>query len=310
MRARWPGPVSNAEAEQLDMAVGGFRLAHGRCLALHGHQRLPVLLAFALTLRLVIACDHHRPIGALAAGVFRARDPDTGGIVQQQVLAMAGGVDPLSQRLLEIVVAIGDVLSGAPRVGRRDAAVERSERVVAEIVLGRHRARLVHGNAVEGGIADDADLTMLEAEAGDLLGRGFGHCGCGGQQQKAADQAASHATHHHFPSAHNPAKPALSDRFSIANVDASRRWAACQLAGRSASKLKRSRRFLRCSRMSLRKARSWSFFIMGSIRSSWFMATSCRISVRGLPVGSRGSAWTIWMCSGGFGPLAAVSALR
>ena len=60
----------------------------------------------------------------------------------------------------------------------------------------------------------------------------------------------------------------------------------------AASKLKRSRKFLRCSRMSFRNARSASFAIMGAIRSSWFIATSCKISVRGLPLASRGRAWT------------------
>ena len=35
--------------------------------------------------------------------------------------------------------------------------------------------------------------------------------------------------------------------------------------------------------MLFRNARSASFAIIGSIRSIWFIATSCRISVRGLP---------------------------
>ena len=52
----------------------------------------------------------------------------------------------------------------------------------------------------------------------------------------------------------------------------------------AASKLNRSRKFLRASRMSFRNARSASLFIIGSIRSSWFIATSCRISVRGFPL--------------------------
>src|SRR5690349_20378710 len=65
--------VSDAEAEQLDVAVGDFGLAGGCGLALHGDQRLAVLLAFTLArLRLVIAGDHHGPIGPLAAGVLRA----------------------------------------------------------------------------------------------------------------------------------------------------------------------------------------------------------------------------------------------
>ena len=69
------------------------------------------------------------------------------------------------------------------------------------------------------------------------------------------------------------------------------------------SKLNRSRKFFRLSRMSFRNARSASLVISGSIRSSWFIATSCRISVRGLPAASRGSACTTWICSGGFDAL-------
>src|SRR3954447_206677 len=196
--------ASDAEAEQLDVAAAGFGLARRSGFAFHGNEGLLVLLAFAL--RLIVAGDHHRPIGAFAAGVFRARYPDAGSVVQQQVLAMPGRVDPLSQGLLEIVVAVGDVLGGAACAGRCDPAVERAEGVVTEGVLRRHRARLVHGDAVEGRIADDADLTMLEAEARDQLGGGLGHCGRGGEQQKASDQAANHTMHHRPPSAHAPAK--------------------------------------------------------------------------------------------------------
>ncbi len=98
---------------------------------------------------------------------------------------------------------------------------------MTEVVLCRHRVRLVHGDAVEGRIADDADLAMLEAEAGDQFGGRLGHYGRGGEQQKAGDQAAYYTMHHRPPSAHDPAKSPtkleLSDRFSIANVDASRR---------------------------------------------------------------------------------------
>ena len=45
---------------------------------------------------------------------------------------------------------------------------------MTEIVLRRHRARLIHRNAIEGGIAHDADFTVLETEAGDQFGRGLG----------------------------------------------------------------------------------------------------------------------------------------
>src|SRR5712672_4169817 len=78
----------------------------------------------------------------------------------------------------------------------------------------------------------------------------------------------------------------------------------------TASKLNRSRKFLRCSRMLIRNARSVALVIIGSIRSSWFIATSCRTSLRILPMASRGNACTTWICSGGFGPFAAVSASR
>jgi hypothetical protein len=67
----------------------------------HSNERLLVSPALTLTrLRLVIACDYHGPVGALAARIFGARNTDAGGIMQQQVLAMLGGVDPLAQRLL------------------------------------------------------------------------------------------------------------------------------------------------------------------------------------------------------------------
>src|SRR4051794_35713837 len=150
MRTRWPSLVSDAKAEQLDVAAAGFWLAGGRSLALHRNQRLPVFLAFSFALRLVVARDHHCPIGALAASVFRARDPDAGSVMQQQILAVSRRVDPLSEGLLEIVVAVGDVLGGAACAGRCDPAVERAEGVVTEVVLRRHRARLVHCDAVEG----------------------------------------------------------------------------------------------------------------------------------------------------------------
>ncbi len=78
---------------------------------------------------------------------------------------------------------------------------------MTEIILRRHGAGLVHGDAVEGGIADDADLTVLETEAGDKLGRRFGHGWHSRQQQEAGDQAANHTMHHRPPSPHDPAKP-------------------------------------------------------------------------------------------------------
>ena len=167
-------------------------------------------LPLPFRLRLVVAGDHHGPIGALAAGILRARDADTGGVVQQQVLAVAGGVDPLAERLLEIVVAVGNVLGRAARACRCDALVERAERVVAEIVLRRHRTGLVHGDAVEGCVAYDAALTMFQPEAGDLFGRGLrGHHRRGRQQHETCDQQGRAAPHgppasHRSPSQRDP----------------------------------------------------------------------------------------------------------
>jgi len=54
---------------------------------------------------------------------------------------------------------------------------------MTEIVLRRHRSRLLQRDAIEGCIAHDADLAMLEAEAGDQFGRRLGgHRGRGHQQ--------------------------------------------------------------------------------------------------------------------------------
>src|ERR1700755_307304 len=110
-------------------------------LALHDrhHFLFLALLALAATLatilghqRLVIAGDLHRPIGATAARIFRTRHADARCIMQQEVLAMRRRVDPLAERLLEIVIAIGDVFGGAARPRRRDARRERAERLMAE----------------------------------------------------------------------------------------------------------------------------------------------------------------------------------
>jgi hypothetical protein len=109
------GFASNAKAEQLDAAFAGFGPARGSSLAFHGNKRLTIFLAFALArLRLVIACDHHGPIGAFAAGIPGARNPDAGGIVQQQVLAVPGGVDPLAERLT--LVAVGNAPARAAAI--------------------------------------------------------------------------------------------------------------------------------------------------------------------------------------------------
>ena len=91
--------------------------------------------------------------------------------MQQQVLAVPGGVDPLAERLLEALVAVGNVLCGTPRTRRRDPPRERAEHLMTEIILRGHRARLLQRNAVESCVAHDADLAMLEAETGDQFGR-------------------------------------------------------------------------------------------------------------------------------------------
>ena len=89
--------------------------AEGAASRFSQRREAPFLPALALArLRLVIAGDHHGPVGALAACILGARNPDAGGIVQQQVLAVPGGVDPLAERLLETLVAVGNVLGGAP----------------------------------------------------------------------------------------------------------------------------------------------------------------------------------------------------
>jgi hypothetical protein len=68
--------------------------------------------------RFVITADHHGPVSALAARILSARNPYAGRIVQQQVLAVAGRADPLAERLLETIMAIGNILGGTPRSRR------------------------------------------------------------------------------------------------------------------------------------------------------------------------------------------------
>src|SRR6185437_17076081 len=79
------GSRSKAKAEQVDVAFRGGALLGGDHLAFHDGplgRRAPgddpaLVLAFALSgLRLVVAGDLHRPIGALAAGILGARDAD------------------------------------------------------------------------------------------------------------------------------------------------------------------------------------------------------------------------------------------
>src|SRR4051794_34024053 len=155
------------------MAAAGFGPAHWLSLTFHSHKRF--LVSLALPFRLVVTGDHHGPVGAFAACILRARNPDAGCIVQQQVLAMPGRVDPLAERLLETLVAVSNILGGTPRPRRRDPSGKRAEHLMTEIILCRHRSRLIQRNAVEGCVARDTDLAMLEPEAGDQFGRRLGH---------------------------------------------------------------------------------------------------------------------------------------
>ena len=47
--------------------------------------------------------------------------------MQQQILVVPGGVDPLAERLLETLVAVGNVLGDAPRKRRRDPPAKRAD---------------------------------------------------------------------------------------------------------------------------------------------------------------------------------------
>ena len=67
---------------------------------------------------------------------------------------------------------------------------------MTEIVLRRHRPRLLQRDAIEGCIAHDADLAVFEAEAGDQFGRQLGGHHGRGKQQKARDHHAYCTTHH------------------------------------------------------------------------------------------------------------------
>src|SRR5690349_20561546 len=120
---------------------------------------------------------------------------------------MLGGVDPLAERLVEALIAVGDVLGGAARPRRCNPPGKRAEHLMAEDVLGRHGARLRQSDTVERGVTDDADLAMLEAVARDQLGRGLRRDGWR-QQQKSRDRAADCARNHHPPKRPIPYQPA------------------------------------------------------------------------------------------------------
>ena len=115
---------------------------------------------------------------------------------------MLGGVDPLSERLLETLVAIGDVLGRAAGPRRRDAPAERAEHLVAQRVLGGHRARLLHRDAIERGVAHDLDLAVLEPIARDQLGRCLRRNGGRDKQQKPCDRRADCPRSHRPPKVH------------------------------------------------------------------------------------------------------------
>jgi hypothetical protein len=73
---------------------------------------------------------------------------------------------------------------------------------MTEVVLRRHRPRLLQRDAIEGCIAHDADLAVFEAEAGDQFGRRLGGHHGRGKQQKARDHHADCTTHHRPQGAH------------------------------------------------------------------------------------------------------------
>jgi len=158
--------------------------------------------------------------------------------MQQQVLAVSGGVDPLAQRLVETLVTVGNVLGGTSRTRRSNPASERAEDLMTKIVLRRHRACLLQRDAVESCITYDADLAMLEAEGGDLFGRGLSRDHRNGRQrQKDCGHSANYTTRHGSPEAPN-AHQARCDAqpFSTGNMDASRRgrrgcWTSSLLSG-------------------------------------------------------------------------------
>src|SRR4051812_6883043 len=171
--------ASNAKAEHLDVAGAGSGPFYWLGLTFHGNNRL--LVSFALPFRLIITRDHHGPVGVFATWILRTGNPDAGCIVQQQVLAVPGRVDPLAERLLETVVAVSNILGGTPRTRRRDPPGKRAEHFMTEIILRRHRSRLIQGDAVKGCVASDSGLAMLEPEARDQFRRRLGGHYRGGQ---------------------------------------------------------------------------------------------------------------------------------
>src|SRR4051794_25035080 len=116
--------------------------------------------------------------------------------MQQQVLAVPGGVDPLAEGLFETVVAERNVFGGASGTGRLDPPRERAERVMTKNALRRHGLCLLHRDAIEGRVTHDADLPVLKAEAGDQFGRRLGRQRRPGQEHKACGHSADCTTCH------------------------------------------------------------------------------------------------------------------
>ena len=113
--------------------------------------------------------------------------------MKQEVLAVLARGDPLAERLLEIIVAVGDVLRGASGARRRDARGERAEDAVIERLLRGHRACLLGSDTIEGGVRGDADLAVLQTEIRDQLSGCFGGGRMRGGHQQGCDDQWSHA---------------------------------------------------------------------------------------------------------------------
>ena len=150
-----------ADTENLEAAGLSSRLSFGcnrRCLAR------------SLWRRLVVARDHHCPIGAMRGGAFRAGDADARRLGEQQIFSMSARVDPLTERFFETVIAVRNVFRSPPRSRRRDPRIEGPEHLVVKLILGGHCLGLFQRNPVEGCIHGDTPFTVLQTKVGNHLG--------------------------------------------------------------------------------------------------------------------------------------------